>query len=82
MSVEANTRSDAQEFLELARRLKLKTYVTVRKLEEANEALLDFKNGKIDGAFVLDCKSESYFEWLKLRKAFTRFCAERTELGC
>ncbi len=54
MSVEANTRADAQEFLALAERLNLKSKVTVRTLEEANEALIDLKHGRVDGAFVLD----------------------------
>ncbi len=58
MSVESNTRADAREFLALARRLKLEARVTIRKLEEANEALIDLKKGSIDGAFVLDCRSE------------------------
>lgn len=57
MSVESNTRSDGREFLELAKRLKLETRVTVRKLEEANETLIDLKKGNIDGAFVLDCRA-------------------------
>lgn len=56
MSVEANTRADAREFLDLAERLRLESTVTVRKLKEANEALLDLKKGKVIGAFVLDCR--------------------------
>jgi alcohol dehydrogenase, propanol-preferring len=56
-SVESNTRSDAREFLELAVRLNLTTRVTIRKLAEANDALIDLKKGNIDGAFVLDCSS-------------------------
>jgi alcohol dehydrogenase, propanol-preferring len=55
-SVESNTRSDAREFLDLATRLKLESRVVARKLEEANEALLDLKNGNVDGAIVLFCK--------------------------
>jgi alcohol dehydrogenase, propanol-preferring len=55
MSVEANTRSDAKEFLDLAARLKLESTVEVRNLNHANEALSDLKNGKITGAVVLDC---------------------------
>ena len=55
MSVESNTRSDALEFLELARRLKLDAKVTMRKLEEANDALVDLKEGRVSGTFVLDC---------------------------
>jgi propanol-preferring alcohol dehydrogenase len=58
MSVESNTRSDAQEFLDLARRLKLESTVSVRSLKEANETLVDLKEGRVTGAFVLDCKSQ------------------------
>jgi len=54
-SVEANTRSDAREFLALATRLKLESTVKLRKLSEANEALLDLKRDKVVGAVVLDC---------------------------
>jgi alcohol dehydrogenase, propanol-preferring len=56
MSVEANTRADAQEFLDLAIRLKLESTVTLRSLKEANEALIDLKNGKVVGAVVLNCE--------------------------
>jgi len=56
-SVESNTRSDAQEFLDLATRLKLESKVSVRPLNEANEALIDLKRGKITGAAVLDCEA-------------------------
>jgi alcohol dehydrogenase, propanol-preferring len=58
MSVESNTRADAQEFLDLARRLKLESTVSVRSLKEANEALIDLKEGKVVGAFVLDCGAQ------------------------
>ncbi len=56
-SVEANTREDAREFLDLAGRLHLESIVTVRKLSEANEALIDLKHGRVDGAAVLDCRA-------------------------
>jgi alcohol dehydrogenase, propanol-preferring len=56
VSVESNTRSDAREFLSLASRLKLETRVTLRNLDEANDALIDLKKGNIDGAFVLNCR--------------------------
>ncbi|HZW57312.1 MAG TPA: zinc-binding alcohol dehydrogenase family protein [Nitrososphaerales archaeon] len=56
VSVEANTRTDAKEFLELATRLNLDSAVTMRPLAEANEALVDLKNGRVSGAFVLDCR--------------------------
>jgi propanol-preferring alcohol dehydrogenase len=56
MSVESNTRSDAQEFLDLARRLKLESTISIRSLKEANEALLTLKEGNVVGALVLDCR--------------------------
>ena len=56
LSVEANTRSDAREFLDLAVRLRLQSKVNERKLEQANEALRELKNGKVNGALVLNCK--------------------------
>ncbi len=55
MSVEANTRADAKEFLDLAQRLKLESTVSVRNFTEANDALIDLKKGKVVGALVLDC---------------------------
>jgi len=55
VSVEANTRADAHEFLELATRLHLESEVTVRPLRAANEALVDLKAGRVNGAVVLDC---------------------------
>jgi len=57
VSVEANTRADAREFLDLAHRLHLESTVEVRPLKEANEALADLKNGRLTGAAVLDCAS-------------------------
>ncbi len=54
VSVEANTRADAREFLELAQRLRLESTVTTRPLSEANEALADLKAGRITGAVVLE----------------------------
>jgi alcohol dehydrogenase, propanol-preferring len=56
VGVEANTRADAIEFLDLAFRLHLESTVSERKLAQANEALRDLKSGKVDGALVLDCK--------------------------
>jgi alcohol dehydrogenase, propanol-preferring len=57
VSVEANTRADAREFLDLATRLRLDSTVQLRKLADANEALLDLKRDKVVGAAVLDCSS-------------------------
>jgi alcohol dehydrogenase, propanol-preferring len=54
-SVEANTRSDAREFLDLASRLKLESTVRLRPLAEANEALADLKHDRVVGAVALDC---------------------------
>ncbi|EQD39059.1 zinc-binding alcohol dehydrogenase, partial [mine drainage metagenome] len=59
VSVEANTRADAQEFLDLARRFRLRTTVSVRPLREANEALLDLREGRVQGAVVLDLRGAS-----------------------
>ncbi len=56
-SVEANTRADAAEFLDLARRLRLETAVSARPLAEANEALQDLEHGRVVGAVALDCRS-------------------------
>jgi alcohol dehydrogenase, propanol-preferring len=56
-SVEANTRADAREFVELATRLKLESTVSVRPLAEANDALRDLKHDNVVGAAVLDCSS-------------------------
>ena len=55
VSVEANTRADAREFLDLATRLKLESTVSVKPLERANEALHELKTGQVVGALVLDC---------------------------
>ncbi len=55
VSVEANTRADAREFLDLATRLHLESTVALRPLAEANEALADLKHDRVVGALVLDC---------------------------
>ena len=57
VSVEANTRADAREFLDLAHRLRLESTVQLRALKDANEALEDLKSGRLTGAAVLDCAS-------------------------
>jgi alcohol dehydrogenase, propanol-preferring len=54
VSVEANTRADAREFLDLAVKHRLQSTVRVRPLAEANEALADLKAGRISGTLVLD----------------------------
>jgi len=57
VSVEANTRADAREFLDLAHRLRLESTVQRRALKDANEALEELKSGRLTGAAVLDCAS-------------------------
>ncbi|MDF1525907.1 MAG: zinc-dependent alcohol dehydrogenase family protein [bacterium] len=52
-SVTASTRRDGQEFLELAASIPVRTQVTTYPLMEANRALRDIKEGRIDGAAVL-----------------------------
>jgi alcohol dehydrogenase, propanol-preferring len=52
-SVANVTRRDVSEFLELAAEIPLVPEVQVFHLEEANEALLELKGGKIRGAKVL-----------------------------
>jgi propanol-preferring alcohol dehydrogenase len=47
------TRTDAQEFLPLAAEIPIKPQVQEFKLEQANEALILLKQGKIQGASVL-----------------------------
>ncbi len=55
LSVEANTRADAQEFLALAIEHGLRSTTVSRPLREANGALRDLKAGRVTGAVVLDC---------------------------
>ena len=52
-SVANITRQDAREFLPLAARIPIIPQVTEFKLEEANQALILLKKGKIQGAAVL-----------------------------
>jgi propanol-preferring alcohol dehydrogenase len=52
-SVANLTRQDGTEFLELARRIPLRTEVTRMPLAQANEALDDLRRGKLSGAAVL-----------------------------
>lgn len=52
-SVTSNTRGDAQEFLTLAERLKLKVTTTPYPFGQAGQALADLKAGRVDGAAVL-----------------------------
>jgi propanol-preferring alcohol dehydrogenase len=52
-SVANLTRSDAEEFLEIAPRVPVRTEVTTFPLEEANEALDRLRSGNLRGAAVL-----------------------------
>ena len=52
-SVTASTRKDGEEFLRIAASIPVSTRVTTYLLSEANSALHDLKEGKIDGAAVL-----------------------------
>jgi len=52
-SVTANTRSDGEALLRLAREIPLETRTTPYPLERANEALADLKHDRIRGAAVL-----------------------------
>ncbi len=53
LSVANLTRQDAVEFLEVARKAKVRTSTTVYALERANDALADLREGRIQGAAVL-----------------------------
>jgi alcohol dehydrogenase, propanol-preferring len=53
-SVANLTRRDAKDFFALIPSIPLKTEIHVYPLEEANQALDDLKNGKFQGAAVLD----------------------------
>ena len=52
-SVEANTREDGRRLLREAARVPVRARVTVFPLEDANEALIQLKNDRIDGSAVL-----------------------------
>jgi propanol-preferring alcohol dehydrogenase len=52
-SVTSNTRGDAEEFLRLAERLRLKVTVTPYPLEAADQALADLEADRVTGAAVL-----------------------------
>ena len=56
-SVANLTRQDAVEFLDVAFRIRIHTDVTSYKLEEANKALDDLRNGRFHGAAVLSMGS-------------------------
>lgn len=52
-SVANSTRQDCREFLELAADANLKTEIRMYNLEDANQALVDLKHSRIEGAGVL-----------------------------
>jgi propanol-preferring alcohol dehydrogenase len=52
-SVANLTRDDAREFLALAPTVPMKTYVQTYDLADANRALADLRQGRIEGAAVL-----------------------------
>ena len=52
-SVANLTRRDGEELLDIAARVPVKTLIKTYKLENANEALNDLRNGNIHGAAVL-----------------------------
>ena len=58
-SVANLTRRDAEEFLEIAPRIPVTTQTRTYPLVEANEALAALRSGKLSGAAVLDCRSQS-----------------------
>jgi propanol-preferring alcohol dehydrogenase len=53
-SVMNYTRSDGEEFLQLAARIPIRARIERYRLEEAGEALLRLKQGQIAGAAVLE----------------------------
>lgn len=56
-SVANLTRKDGEEFLKLAPKIPIHSEVTVYPLEKANEALSDLREGKLQGAAVLQVSS-------------------------
>ena len=52
-SVTANTRQDARELLEEAAQIPIRPHVTLYPLRDANRALQDLKNDRINGTGVL-----------------------------
>jgi len=54
-SVANLTRRDGEELLEIAPRVPVRTQVEELPLEAANEALARLREGRVEGALVLDC---------------------------
>ena len=57
VTVANSTRSDAAEFIALAAEIPLRVKFQIYPLEEANQALLDLKRGKVQGEAVLEVSS-------------------------
>lgn len=55
-SVANNTREDGQDFLRVAAEIPVHTTVTSYPLQDANRALNDLKNDRVNGAAILDCR--------------------------
>jgi alcohol dehydrogenase, propanol-preferring len=55
-SVANNTRQDGEEFLRLAGEIPIHSQVNLYALRDANQALNDLKNDRINGAAVLNCR--------------------------
>jgi propanol-preferring alcohol dehydrogenase len=53
VSVANLTRADAAEFFAVARRVDIRTEVTRYRLEDANRALADLRDGRLQGAAAL-----------------------------
>lgn len=53
VSVANLTRDDAREFFELVAQASIRTVTTAYPLERANDALVDLRAGRINGAAVL-----------------------------
>jgi propanol-preferring alcohol dehydrogenase len=53
VSVANLTRRDAEEFLELAPKVPVRTHTEIYPLIEANRALSDLRDGRLQGAAVL-----------------------------
>jgi len=53
-SVTANTREDGRALLELAAEIPLRAHTTAYRLEDANQALVDLKQDRVQGAAVLE----------------------------
>jgi propanol-preferring alcohol dehydrogenase len=49
------TRRDGEELMEVAPRVPVRTEIEVLPLESANEALARIREGRVEGALVLDC---------------------------